>query len=113
MANIATPKVRRPSAIELRNRVVAALDGLFARYNRQDWRAVLSSEELHLVIDDEYRAWVTTPPAAVAPLFSLPLASLGLDPWAVELGGGVKDAAFDVLAQAVARAVDRPGWWVP
>ena len=47
------------------------------------------------------------------PLFSVPLGLLDIDPWAVELGGGVKDAALDGAAHAVVRAFERPKWWVP
>jgi hypothetical protein len=115
MAEVAKPTARRPTATELRSRIVAAIGEFIARNDRRDWLGAFSSDQFHLVIDDEYGVSITRRvPAATALLrLSLPLASLGLDPWAVELGGGVRDAALDVLAQAVVRAVDRPGWWVP
>ena len=46
-------------------------------------------------------------------LFSDPLAELGLDAWAVELGGGVKDAALDMAAESALRKMARAIWWVP
>lgn len=52
-------------------------------------------------------------PTAALFLFSVPLGALRLDPWAVELGGGVKDAALDIAAQSVMRKLERSKWWVP
>jgi hypothetical protein len=40
-------------------------------------------------------------------LLSIPLETLGIDCWAVELGGGVKDAALDIAAQSVLRRLER------
>jgi hypothetical protein len=112
--NSANLKARRPTSVELRARVVAAIDEFIAGSNRREWVAAFSSDQFHLVIDDEHEvsiAEMATPTAALY-LFSIPLGLLPVDPWAVELGGGVKAAALDAAAQSVIQAFKRPKWWV-
>jgi len=112
---LAIAKARRPSSPELRTRVVAAINEVIARSTRDEWSAAFSSTTFHLVIDEEYHVSIAERAASTNALYllSVPLGLLELDPWAVELGGGVKDAALEVAAQAVVRAVERPKWWVP
>jgi hypothetical protein len=98
--------------VELRSRVVAAVEKFIAESEREQWLAAFSSNQFHLVIDDEYRVAISqrAAPAIGLYLFSVPLRALKLDPWAVELGGGVKDAMLDDIAESVVRKSER---WVP
>jgi len=107
-------KARRPPSYELRSRVVAAIEEFIAGGERREWPPAFSSRQFHLVIDDDYRVSIAAraAPATDLFLFSVPLGLLGIDPWAVELGAGVRDAALDIAARTVARAFDRPKWWV-
>jgi len=107
-------KARRPTSVELRARVAAAINEFIAGSDRQKWAAAFSSDQFHLVIDDEHKVTIAemAVPTTALYLFSIPLGLLPLDPWAVELGGGVKDAALDVAAQSVVQAFKRPKWWV-
>jgi hypothetical protein len=108
-------KARKPTSVELRGRVVGTINEFIARSERRVWLAAFASDQFHLVVDDEYRISILKRAAGASALFlfSVPLQLLGLDPWAIELGGGVKDAALDLAAQAVVRAIERPNWWVP
>jgi hypothetical protein len=92
MAEITKAKVSRPTAAELHERVVAAIEKFIAMSKGQEWHAALSSEQYQLLIDDRYRVLITQTGTGTADLFmfAVPLAELRLDPWSVELGGGVK-----------------------
>jgi hypothetical protein len=115
MQEVVRPKARRPAAVEFRIRIVTAIDEFLVSGNRRDWLIAQASDQFHLVIDEAYEVSIVrrAPVTGAAVLYFVPLAALGLDPWAIELGGGVKDVALDVAAQAVVRAVHRPEWWVP
>jgi hypothetical protein len=108
-------RARRPTSVELRVRVVAAMEKFIAGSKREEWVAAFSSNQFHLVIDDEYQVSIAkrAAPTTALLLFTVPLGLLGLDPWAVELGRGVKDAALDIAAQSVVRKLERGKWWVP
>ena len=84
---------------------MAAINAFIAAHARDEWRGAFASTRFNLVIDDEYRVAIGERAASTNALFlfSVPLGLLELDPWAVELGGGVKDAALEVAAQAVVR----------
>jgi hypothetical protein len=99
----------------MRARVIAAIDAFMARSERREWLAAFSSNQFQLLVDEEYRVSIgqRVAPATAPFLFAMPLGLLGLDHWAMELGGGVKDAALDEVAQTVVRALERPTWWVP
>lgn len=114
MLRSANLKARPPTSVELRARVVAAIDEFIAGSEREEWAAAFSSDHFHLVIDDEHKVSIAemAVPTAALYVFSIPLGLLPVDPWAVELGGGVKDAALDVAAQSVIQAFKRPKWWV-
>ena len=77
--------------------------------------AAFTSHQFELAIDADCRVSIVGPPPAarMAALFSMPLAALGLDRWAVELGGRAMDVAPDVSARALVRAMERPYWRVP
>jgi hypothetical protein len=115
MPEFSKPKAGRPPAIELRSRIAAAINELLVRSDRSQWLAAIGSDQFGLVIDDTYEVSIVSRPAVAAmpALHFVPLAALNLDPWAIELGRGVKDVALDLAAQAVVRAVDQPAWWVP
>jgi hypothetical protein len=108
-------KARRPTVIELRARIVAAIETFIIQGRRDKWHSGLSSHEYRLLIDDEYKVSIAkiAAPATALFLFSDPLVELGLDPWAVELGGAVRDAALDMGAESVVRKLERGKWWVP
>jgi hypothetical protein len=97
-----------------RARVVAAIEEFIAGSKREEGLAAFSCDQFHLLIDDEYRVLIAEMvlPAAALFLFSVPLGVLGLDPWAVELGGGVKHAALDIAAESLLRKFERSKWWV-
>jgi hypothetical protein len=107
-------KARRPTSFELRARVVAAIEEFIAGSEPRERVAAFSSNQCHLMIDDEYRVLIARRAASTTAsfLFSVPLGLLGVDPWALELGEGVKDAALDAAAQSVIRVFERPKWWV-
>jgi hypothetical protein len=115
MGEVTKAKARRPTSFELRARVVAAIEKFIAGSEREEWHAAFSSYQFRLLIDDEFRVFIAeiAAPTAALFLFSAPLRELGLDPWAVELGGGVKDAALDIAAQSVLGKFERSKWWVP
>ncbi len=106
---------RRPTNVELRMRVSAAISDFLAASGSREGFASLSSSQVHLVVDDEYRAVIVKSLAAgSAPSrYAVPLGHLGLDPAAIELGGGVRDAVIDAAALAIVHALERPEWWVP
>jgi hypothetical protein len=104
---------RRPPSFELRARVVTAIEEFIAGRERAELMRVFASDGFHILIDDESRVSIAEIAAPTALfLFSVPLGVLGLDPWAVELGGGVKHAALDIAAQSVLRKFERSKWWV-
>lgn len=115
MVELVQSRARRLSSPELRTRVIAAINQFIAASERERWRVAFTSTTFHLAIDDEYRVsiWERSASSNALFLFSVPLGLLDIDPWAVELGGGVKDAALDGAAHAVVRAFERPKWWVP
>jgi hypothetical protein len=115
MGEITKAKARRPTSFELRARAVAAIEKFIAGSKREEWVAAFSSHQFRLLIDDEFRVFIAelAAPTAALFIFSAPLRELGLDPWAVELGRGVKDAALDIAAQLVLRTLERSKWWVP
>jgi hypothetical protein len=115
MVERAKAKSRRPTSFELRKRVVAAINEFIAGCERREWVTSFSSTQFHVAIDDEYRVSIgmRASPTSASFLFSVPLGLLGLDPWAVELGGGVRDAALDIAAQSVLQKFERSKWWVP
>ena len=77
MLNSANLKARRPTSVELRARVVAAIDEFIAGSNRREWVAAFSSDQFHLVIDDEHEVSIAemAAPTAALYLFSIPLGS--------------------------------------
>ena len=115
MAEATEVQAHRPTGIEMRMRIVAAVEQFMSERSHDEWRAAFSSHKFHLRIDDGYRVSVAqiASPMAGPFLFSDPLAELGLDAWAVELGGGVKDAALDMAAESALRKMARARWWVP
>jgi hypothetical protein len=115
MAEATEAQAHPPTGIEMRMRIVAAVEQFISERSRDEWRAALSSHKFHLVIDDGYMVSVapTASPIAGPFLFADPLAELRLDAWAVELGGGVKDAALDTAAESALRKMARAIWWVP
>src|SRR5438874_2040286 len=106
------PKTDRPWRYELRARVGAALEKFMAESDRAQWASAFTSNRLHLVIYEHYRASIRE--TAMIPLgsFSLPLRALGLDPSAVELGGGSKRAALENAVETAMAKFERPDWWV-
>ena len=115
MSELVKSKVGWPAAVELRIRVAAAINEFLGTNDRRDWVTALASDQFHLIIDEAYEVSIVrrAPTAAPPALYFVPLAALALDPWAIELGGGVKDVAIEVVAQSVVRAVHRPDWWIP
>jgi len=115
MGEVTRPKARRPTSFELRARVVAAIEKFITESEREEWHAAFSSYQFRLLVDDEFRVFIAeiAAPTDALYLFSDPLRELGLDPWAVELGGGVKDAAFEIASDRVVRTLERSKWWVP
>ena len=112
MSELTKATVRPPTNAVLRSRVVAAIGEFIATAAREDWIRAFSSNQLRLAIDDEGHVSIADAQAISTRLFSVPLGALDLDCWAVELGGAVRDAALDNIAQAVLRAFERPKWWV-
>jgi hypothetical protein len=115
MGEVTKAKARRPTSFDLRARVVAAIEKFITEIEREEWDAAFSSHQFRLLIDDEFRVFIAelAAPTAALFIFSAPLRELGLDPWAVELGGEVKHAALDIAAQLVLRKLERSKWWVP
>lgn len=115
MADSAKAKSRRPAGFTVRTRVIAAITEFIAGRERRDWIAAFASDQFHLLIDDDYQVSIgrRTGSATALHPFSFPLDRLELDAWAVDLGGSVRDAALDQVAQAIVRTVERPDWWVP
>ncbi len=115
MGEVTKAKARRPTSFELRRRVIAAIEKFITESERVEWHAAFSSHQFRLLIDDEFRVFIAeiAAPTDALYLFADPLRELGLDPWAVELGGGVKDAALDIAAESVVRTLERSKWWVP
>ena len=115
MTDVAKAKARRPAGFALRTRVIAAINDFIAGKDRQDWIAAFASDQFHLLIDQDYQVSIEKRAASTTALFRLaiPLDRLELDPWAIDLGGSVRDTALDEVAQTVVRAVERPEWWVP
>ena len=115
MVELTKAKARRPTSFELRARVVAAIEKFITESEREEWLVAFWSYQFRLLIDNEFRVFIAEIAAPTAALFSFsaPLRELGLDPWAIELGGGVKDAALDIAAQLVVRTLERSKWWVP
>jgi len=115
MGEITKAKARRPTSFELRARGVAAIEKFITESERAEWLAALSSHQFRLLIDDQFRVFIAelAAPTAALFLFSDPLRDLGLDPWAVDLGGGVRHAAVDIAAESVVRKLERSKWWVP
>jgi hypothetical protein len=115
MAEATKARPRRPTLIEIRARVVAAIERFIAENAREAWHAAFASDRFRLLVDDDYAVIIAemAAPTASLFLFSLALVELGLDPWAVELGGGVKNAALEIAADSVMRKLERSKWWVP
>ena len=105
-------KTDRPWRYELRSRVEAALEKLIAESDRGRWASTFTSNRLHLVIDEHYRVSIRETEAITPGSFSVPLRALGLDPSAVELGGGAKRAALENAVQTTVAKFERPKWWV-
>jgi hypothetical protein len=105
-------KARRPTSFELRARVVAAIEKFIAGRERAELMRAFASDGFHILIDDESHVSIAEIAAIGPAFFSISLRTLGLDYWALGLGGGVKDAALDVAAQSVVQAFERPKWWV-
>jgi hypothetical protein len=105
MAEPTNAKFPRPTVIELRTRVVAAIETFIIERTSDEWLVALSSNEYRLLVDDGYRVSIKkiAAPAAAMYLSSDALREIGLDPWVVELGGRVKDAALDLAAESVVR----------
>ena len=105
----------RLARVLLRSRVVEALNGFIAARDREDWMDALSAHEFRLLIDEDYNVSVAKleDPAATRYVYADALGNLRLDPWAMGLGGMLKEVALEDVADAVARALDRPEWWVP
>jgi len=112
MSELTRARALQPASHVLRARVVAAIGKFIAKSEPREWLRAFSSNQLRLVIDDEYRVSIAGGNAIATGSFSVPLGALDLDCWAIELGGGVKDAALENVAQAVVRAFERPKWWV-
>jgi hypothetical protein len=115
MGEVTKAKARRPTSFELRSRVVAAIEKFITEDECEEWHAAFSSHQFRLLIDDQFRVFIAelAAPTAALFIFSAPLRELGLDPWAVELGQGVKDAALDIAAESVVRKLERSKFWVP
>ena len=112
MSELTKARARQPASYVLRSRVIAAIDEFIRSSERREWLQAFSSNQLRLAIDDKYRVSIARGEAIERGFFSIPLGALDLDCWAIELGGGVKDAALDNVAQLVVRAFERPKWWV-
>ena len=114
MADVARAKTQ-PTRAELRERIVAAIETFIAERRRDEWMSGFSSHEYRLLIDAEYKVWIAkaAAPSTTLYVFSDPLESLRIDPWAVGLRGGVKEAALDSAAESVVRKLERGKWWVP
>ena len=110
MGEITKAKISRPTPTELHARVVAAIEKFIAMSKGQEWHAAFSSEQYQLLMDDRYQLFISQIATSTADmfLFAVPLAELRLDPWSVELGGGVKEAALDMAAESVVRKLERP-----
>jgi hypothetical protein len=112
MSELTKARAGQPASHVLRSRVIAAIEEFIKSSERREWLQAFASNQLRLAIDDEYRVSIARGDAIERGLFSIPLGALDLDCWAIELGGGVKDAALDNVAQSVVRAFARPKWWV-
>jgi hypothetical protein len=112
MSELTKARARQPASYVLRSRVIAAIDAYIKSSERREWLQAFSSNQLRLAVDEEYRVSIARGEAIATGLFSVPLGALDLDCWAIELGGGVKDAALENAAQLVVRAFERPKWWV-
>jgi len=115
MSDIAKAQARRPASSVLRRRVIAAVSDFIAGTDRHDLIAAFSSDQFHLLIDQDHQVSIARRAASTTALYRLamPLNRLELDTWAVDLGGSVRESALDEMAQTIVRSLDRPGWWVP
>jgi hypothetical protein len=113
MEGDATPRAKPPWGYELRSRIAAALEKFVAECDRQQLiSAFSSSNQLHLVIDEQYQVYIVQREAIPLGSISAPLRELELDTSAIELGGGAKRAALENATEAALAKFGRPKWWV-
>ena len=112
MSELTKARAGKPASQVLRSLVIVAIEAFIRGSERREWLQAFASNQLRLAIDEEYRVSIARGEAIERGSFSIPLGALDLDCWAIELGGGVRDAALDNVAQLVVRAFARPKWWV-